>query len=63
MTTAVKVDAHAGWPVQVVSEQGEAQYPKTIVTDVVEPFTERTFYVHSGLRILSIVEMARTPGT
>ena len=63
MTTAVKVDAHAGWPVQVVSAQGEPGMASVILTDVVPPNTERTFYIHSGLRILSIAEMPRLPGT
>lgn len=56
MTTAVKVDAHAGWPVLVVVEHGEPGQPKTVTTVEVAPNTEHTFYIHSGLRINSIFE-------
>lgn len=56
MTTSVKIDAHAGWPVQVVTEYGEASYPKQVEVTTVEPGTERTFYLHSGLRIISVIE-------
>lgn len=57
MTTKVTVDAHAGWPVQVVSECGEQGYGKTITVDIVQPKTTRDFYIHSGLRILSVIEL------
>ena len=30
MTTAVKIDAHAGWPVLVVSLAGEPGYPQSV---------------------------------
>jgi hypothetical protein len=56
MTTSVKIDAHAGWPVQVVFENGEPHYPKSISVETVAPNTERTFYIHSGMRILSVIE-------
>lgn len=57
MTTRVTIDAHAGWPVQVVSERGEPGYEKAIQVDVVPPKTTRDFYIHSGLRILSVIEL------
>lgn len=56
MTTSVKVDAHAGWPVLVVLEYGEPGQAKSVTTERVEPKTERTFYVHSGLKIIGISE-------
>ena len=56
MTTKVTVDAHAGWPVLVVTEAGEPGYPKEMGWATVEPSTTRDFYIHSGLRIVSIIE-------
>lgn len=61
MTTAVKVDAHAGWPVKVVTLNGEPQYPQTAEVHIVEPNTDRTFYLHSGLQILSVTEQPLKP--
>lgn len=59
MTTRVTVDAHAGWPVQVVGIYGEPHMPKEIRTDVVPPLTMKDFYIHSGFRIISIEELPR----
>ena len=59
MTTRVSVDAHAGWPVQVVGIHGEPHMPKEIRTDVVPPYTMKDFYVHSGFRIISVEELPR----
>ena len=56
MTTRVTVDAHAGWPVLVVLKYGEAQYAKSYVTERVEPYTQKDFYIHSGLAIVDIIE-------
>jgi hypothetical protein len=56
MTTAVKVDAHAGWPVLVVTLVGEPGYPQSAQSHIVEPLTEQTFYIHSGLKIVSVSE-------
>lgn len=56
MTTAVKIDAHAGWPVQVVVESGEPGQPKHVEVVTIEANTERTIYIHSGLRLLSVAE-------
>lgn len=63
MTTSVKVDAHAGWPVQVVLEYGEPGQPKRVIVETVEPNTERQFYIHSGLRFLSVSEQPSLPKT
>jgi hypothetical protein len=60
MTTKVTVDAHAGWPVQVVTENGEPSQSKSVRVDVVPPHQIRDFYIHSGCRILSISELPRT---
>lgn len=46
----------------VVTERGEAPYPKEVIVDTVAPFTERTFHIHSGLRIISIIEQVREHG-
>lgn len=62
MTTAVKVDAHAGWPVLVTMKHGEPGGAKSVSTDRVEPNTERTFYIHSGLQIIGIEEQPMDPG-
>ena len=62
MTTAVKIDAHAGWPVLVVLKYGEPYAAKSIVTERVEPKTERTFYIHSGLQIIGIEECSNQGG-
>lgn len=62
MTTKVTVDAHAGWPVAVVTRDGEAGYPASYTTHLVEPNTSRDFYIHSGSRIISIEEQPRPVG-
>ena len=59
MTTRVTVDAHAGWPVMVVIERSETNFVKTIETETVEPMTQRDFYIHSSMKILSIFEQPR----
>ena len=59
MTTKVTVDAHAGWPVEVVTIVGEPGYPKSAQLTVVDSNTEQDFYIHSGLSILSVSEMQR----
>jgi len=60
MTTKVTVDAHAGWPVLVVTEVGEPGNDKTIDVVRVEPNTVQDFCIHSGMRILSVQECKRT---
>jgi hypothetical protein len=57
MTTRILVDAHAGWPVQVVGIYGETH--KEVRTDIVLPFTSKDFYIHSGYRIISIEELPK----
>ena len=59
MTTSVKVDAHAGWPVLVIIKTGEPLQGKSVTTERVEPNTERTFYIHSGMQIIGIEECPR----
>ncbi len=59
MTTKVTVDAHAGWPVEVVMLRGEPGYEHFGEVKVVQPNTIEDFYIHSGLKIVSISEMPR----
>lgn len=61
MTTAVKIDAHAGWPVLVTTLVGESNGPHSVETHLVEANTERTFYIHSGVRVISILEQPAVP--
>ena len=60
MTTRVTVDAHAGWPVEVVTLSGEPNAEHTASAEVVPADEKRDFYIHSGMRILSITELPRT---
>lgn len=59
MTTKVTVDAHAGWPVKVVSQQlGQDGLPSGEPREeIVPPRTTKDFYVHSHLEITSVKEM------
>lgn len=57
MTTAVTVDAHAGWPVRVmlINKNG------SIASDTkMQPGTKEIFHVHSGAW-LKVVEMDHKP--
>lgn len=54
MTTAVTVDAHAGWPVEV-----QTRNISTINTEIVQPSTKKVFYIHDGLEIVSIKELPK----
>lgn len=56
MTTKVTIDAHAGWPVLVVTKVGEAASAKSYTTHRVEPYTQQDFYIHSGCAIVDITE-------
>lgn len=58
MTTTVKVDAHAGWPVEVtlVDQYGDNEPVETV--ERVEPNTERDFYV-TDTRQLRVRELTR----
>lgn len=52
MTTKVSVDAHAGWPVDVViNDRGQA--PRI---ERVEPHTTKDFYVYDT-RSISVIEV------
>lgn len=57
MTTAVTIDAHAGWPISVTLISGEPSYPKKVYEEVVPANTVRIFHIHSGLRIINIEEL------
>jgi hypothetical protein len=57
MTTAVTIDAHAGWPVEVIIRNGEPGNPDIFKTKIVEPSTKETFYLHSGCSIVGIKEL------
>jgi len=56
MTTAVTINAHAGWPVLVLLKHGEPAQTKSFSTELVAAYSERTFYVHSGLSIVTVEE-------
>lgn len=65
MTTKVTVDAHAGWPVEVVFEdifyaEGKPTGETKPTTEIVEANSIRDFYIHSARHIVSIKEMERT---
>ena len=59
MTTAVTIDAHASWPVEVEVRTGEPGTPDVFKTEIVEPNTKRTIYLHSGCSIIGIKELPR----
>lgn len=54
MTTAVTVDAHAGWPVEVISVM-DASGP--IQREVVPANTQKVFYLHGNFQIVSVREL------
>ena len=63
MTTAVTVDAHAGWPVdvaQIMTDVDGNEVARNIIT--VPANTVMTFYCHSSMK-LEIEEGKREPGT
>lgn len=52
MTTKVTVDAHAGWPVDVViNDKGQAPH-----IERVEPHTQRDFHVYDT-RSITVIEV------
>lgn len=59
MTTAVTVDAHAGWPVEVQTRNIVPSSDGTINTEIVQPNTKSIFYIHDGLEIISIKELPK----
>jgi hypothetical protein len=58
MTTAIIVDAHAGWDVEVqiqtLSEDGSVTSERV---QVVKAFTKETFYIHSHMQIGQVKEL------
>ena len=58
MTTAITVDAHAGWDIEVqkVTLNNEGAVATTVV-EVVPKFTKVTFYIHSHMQIGCIKEL------
>ena len=61
MTTKVTVDAHAGWPVEVVAiDLNENGTRLENPAQIVAPNTVQDFYVHSH-RELRVREMRRAP--
>lgn len=64
MTSKVVVDAHAGWPIEVVFEErfhveGDEYEWKQSGATIVPANTETLFYIHDGKRIVRIAEMKR----
>ncbi len=59
MTTAITVDAHAGWPVQVETIRGEPGQVQSMQIEIVQPNTKRVFYIHSGMTISRILEIEK----
>ncbi len=60
MTTAITIDAHAGWDVEVTTERlnahGDWEFNSKVV---VKANTKETHYVHSHLRISGITEVRK----
>ena len=61
MTTRVTINA-VDWPVHIIREEHvEPKHKDDVVKrvhlDVVSPFTTRDFYIHSGMKIISIEEL------
>jgi hypothetical protein len=59
MTTAVTIDAHAGWPVEVIIRRGEPGTPDVFETKIIAPNSKETVYLHSGLSLVGIKELPR----
>ena len=57
MTTAIVVDAHAGWDVEVSKEKlnlhGDWEFESKMV---VKANTKETIYIHSHLRLSQVTE-------
>lgn len=58
MTTAIVVDAHAGWDVEVaiqsLDENGQVSSERV---QVVKAFTKETIYIHSHMQIGRVKEL------
>lgn len=63
MTTAIKVDAHAGWPVRVITLASSGPGEWVARETIVPAHTEQTFYVHSGMCIHRIEEVQPNEGS
>jgi hypothetical protein len=58
MTTAVTVDAHAGWNIEVVVQSLDNEGNVTEErTEVVERLTTKVFYIHSHMQLARIKEL------
>lgn len=55
MTTTIKVITHS-WPVEVTKTEKAAERDSTVTTEIVEPNSEREFYIHAT-RSLGFVEL------
>jgi hypothetical protein len=56
MTTCVKVDAHAGWDVEV-KVADKTEFGWVVRHEIVKKHTERVFYVHSTTDIWGVREI------
>lgn len=58
MTTAITINAHAGWDVEVrVAQLNEEGKEVTATVKIVSKHTEQTVYIHSHQIITSIKEL------
>lgn len=55
MTTTIRVMAHS-WPVEIKTKDQNGERDYTVTTEIVEPHSQRDFYVHST-RSLKITEL------
>jgi hypothetical protein len=60
MTTAITIDAHAGWDVDVCKEKlnlhGDWEFDSKVT---IKAFTKEIIYIHSHLRLSQIVELRK----
>ena len=61
MTTAITVDAHAGWDVEVTKEKlnghGDWEFDSKVT---VKAYTKEVIYIHSHLRLAEVREVNRS---
>ena len=63
MTTKVTVDAHAGWPVQVVAEDRGLDGNLSYMTfPIIPPNEVRDFYTYDSRRLI-ITELRKDPAS
>ena len=60
MTTKVTVDAHAGWPVEVI-QQDRYNDQTTLKIEIVPAKEARDFYITDTRSIIGVREMKRPP--